>query len=78
MLSYPQFSWYAWLQAEIVPNVYKLGCLHAFLALLWFSVGELEDFQKAKRIGSVGLIGSKGQGLSPEEMAKGPTRRGAQ
>lgn len=58
--------------------MYKLGCLHAPLALLWFSVWELEDCQKARSIGPAGLIGSKEQVWSPGEVARGPTRRWAQ
>lgn len=58
--------------------MYKVGYLHALLALMWFSVGELEDCQKAKIIRPAHLIGSKEQGLSPGEVAEGPTRKGAQ
>lgn len=57
-----------------IVNRYKLGCLCALLVLLWCSVGELGDCQKA-RTGPAGLIGSKEQGLNPGEVAKSPTRR---
>ena len=58
--------------------MYKLGCLRALPARLWVSVGELEDCQKARHTGPEGLFGSKEQGLSSGEVAKGPARRGAQ
>lgn len=49
--------------------MYKSGCFCALLALLCFSVGEVENCAKVRCIGYAGLIGSKEQGLSPTEVA---------
>lgn len=58
--------------------MYKSGCFCALLALLWFSVGEVEKCAKVKCIGLAGLMDSKEQGLGPAGVAGGPTGRGAQ
>lgn len=57
--------------------MYKLGFLRGLLALLWFSVGELEDCQM-QMYWAAGFIGSNEQGLCPGEVAEVPTRRGPQ
>lgn len=41
--------------------MYKLACLCALLTLLRFSVGEIEDCDKVRCPGPVGLPGSKEQ-----------------